>query len=306
MRRLTARERARRLAERAGDAGLTGRALLALGRAESDAGRLRRARRLLEDARVRFESTGDLRGQGWALHRLSETWGWTEFARELDDLRSAYKLFTRARDRFGRAVVAQDLAVHPVRGGRRGVPSLVRAGASPGGGRRRPPIARRAAAHVGELLFLGGALHRGHGGRRAMPATRRRGGGPIHGGRRAGARCHRRCERRRSGRGGGARSRGRRDRPRARLRSDPRARPARDRASGGARGSSRRRGSRAPGGAGCDRRTGGPGDSRGSGGDRGDAGARPGPVGPGRPVRATARQGRSGRSRWRCGRHCRR
>ena len=103
-------ERARRLAERAGDAGLTGRALLALGRAESDAGRLRRARRLLEDARVRFESTGDLRGQGWALHRLSETWGWTEFARELDDLRSAYKLFTRARDRFGRAVVAQDLA----------------------------------------------------------------------------------------------------------------------------------------------------------------------------------------------------
>ena len=103
-------ERARRLAERAGDAGLTGRALLALGRAESDAGRLRRARRLLEDARVRFESTGDLRGQGWVLHRLSETWGWTEFARELDDLRSAYTFFTRARDRFGRAVVSQDLA----------------------------------------------------------------------------------------------------------------------------------------------------------------------------------------------------
>jgi len=103
-------DHARRIAERVGDDGLTGRALLALGRSESDAGRLRRARHLLEDARLRFESTGDLRGQGWALHRLSETWGWTGLARELDDLRSAYRLFTRARDRFGRAVAAQDLA----------------------------------------------------------------------------------------------------------------------------------------------------------------------------------------------------
>ena len=102
--------RARRLAERAADRDLAARALLALGRSESDAGRLRRARTLLEDARQRFEAAEDLRGQGWALHRLSETWGWTGLARELDDLRSAYRLFARARDRFGRAVVANDLA----------------------------------------------------------------------------------------------------------------------------------------------------------------------------------------------------
>ena len=287
-------ERARRLAERAGDAGLTGRALLALGRAESDAGRLRRARRLLEDARVRFESTGDLRGQGWALHRLSETWGWTELdagaGRPPQRLQALHQGAGPVRP--GGGVAGPRL--HPVRGGRRGVPSLVRAGASARGGRRRPPIARRAAAHLGELLLLGRALHRGDGGRRAMPAARRRGGGPIHGGRRAGARCHGRCERRRSGRGGGARPRGRRDRPRARVRPDPGARPARDRASGGARGSSRRRGSRAPGGAGRDRRASGPGDARGPGGDRGDAGARPWPVGSGRTVRATARHSACG------------
>jgi tetratricopeptide (TPR) repeat protein len=102
--------RARRLAERGGDADLAARALLALGRSVSDGGQLRRGRTLLEDARKRFEIAGDLRGQGWALHRLSETWGWAGLERELDDLRSAYRLFARARDRFGRAVVANDLA----------------------------------------------------------------------------------------------------------------------------------------------------------------------------------------------------
>jgi class 3 adenylate cyclase len=102
--------RARRLAERAGEGDLAARALLALGRSENDAGRLRRARTLLQDARVRFEAAGDLRGQGWALHRLSETWGWAGLERVLDDLRSAYRHFARARDRFGRAVVANDLA----------------------------------------------------------------------------------------------------------------------------------------------------------------------------------------------------
>ena len=102
--------RARRLADRAGDGDLAARALLALGRSENDAGRLRRARTLLEGARQRFEAVGDLRGQGWALHRLSETWEWADLERELDDLRSAYRLFARARDRFGRAVVANDLA----------------------------------------------------------------------------------------------------------------------------------------------------------------------------------------------------
>jgi class 3 adenylate cyclase/predicted ATPase len=102
--------RARRFAERAGDGDLVARALLALGRSENDTGRPRRARTLLEEARQRFETAGDLRGQGWALHRLSETWGWAGLQRELEDLRRAYQLFTRARDPFGRAVVANDLA----------------------------------------------------------------------------------------------------------------------------------------------------------------------------------------------------
>ena len=111
--------RARRAAARAGDARLQARTLLVLGRSESDAGRLTRARRLLEDARVRFEREGDLRGQGWALHRLSETWGWQSYDRELEDLDAAYRAFSRARDRFGRAVVANDLAyILSVQGGR--------------------------------------------------------------------------------------------------------------------------------------------------------------------------------------------
>ena len=111
--------RARKLAERAADGLLVARALLALGRSESDNGRMGRARTLLEDARERFEHEGDLRGQGWALHRLSETWGWEGFERELEDLRAAYRLFARARDRFGRSVVANDLAyILSVEGGR--------------------------------------------------------------------------------------------------------------------------------------------------------------------------------------------
>jgi class 3 adenylate cyclase/tetratricopeptide (TPR) repeat protein len=103
-------QRARRLATRLGDDGLVGRALLALGRCKSDAGRMAAARALLRDAGVRFEAERDLRGQGWALHRLSETWGRADYGSELEALRSSYRLFVRARDRFGRAVVAQDLA----------------------------------------------------------------------------------------------------------------------------------------------------------------------------------------------------
>ncbi len=101
---------ARQLAERAGDGDLTARALLALGRSESDGGRLDQARSLLEAARQRFEVVGDRRGQGWAVHRLSETWALTDLERELDHLRTAYRLFADAGDRFGRAVVANDLA----------------------------------------------------------------------------------------------------------------------------------------------------------------------------------------------------
>jgi class 3 adenylate cyclase/tetratricopeptide (TPR) repeat protein len=102
--------RARRLSERSGDDRVAARALLALGRAANDAGHARRARVLLEDAYERFEREGDRSGQAWALHRLSETWSWQEFERQVEDMRAAYRLFSRARDGFGRSVVAQDVA----------------------------------------------------------------------------------------------------------------------------------------------------------------------------------------------------
>ena len=111
--------RARRLADRVGDEDLAARALLALGRSENDAGHLRRARTLLKGARIRFEAAGDLRGQGWAVHRLSETWEWDDLGREVSDLNDAYRLFARAGDRFGRAVAANDLAyLRSIEGGR--------------------------------------------------------------------------------------------------------------------------------------------------------------------------------------------
>jgi class 3 adenylate cyclase/tetratricopeptide (TPR) repeat protein len=102
--------RGRALAEKHGDGTLLAHALLALGRSESDLGRMRPARRVLQEARSLFEAQGDLRGQGWALHRLSETWGRADYRREIEDLREAHRLFTRARDRLGRSVAAQDLA----------------------------------------------------------------------------------------------------------------------------------------------------------------------------------------------------
>jgi len=101
---------ARAIGDGLGDRRLGARALLALGRAESDAGRMRRARVLLEEARGEFGILGDVRGQGWALHRLSETWSRDDYSRELLELRKAYRLFARSRDRWGRSVAAQDLA----------------------------------------------------------------------------------------------------------------------------------------------------------------------------------------------------
>ncbi|HZB78666.1 MAG TPA: adenylate/guanylate cyclase domain-containing protein [Actinomycetota bacterium] len=102
--------RGRDLAEKHGDRTLLAHALLALGRSESDLGRMPSARRVLQHARSLFEAEGDLRGQGWALHRLSETWGRVDYRREIEDLREAHHLFTRARDRSGRSTAAQDLA----------------------------------------------------------------------------------------------------------------------------------------------------------------------------------------------------
>jgi tetratricopeptide (TPR) repeat protein len=98
------------VAERLGDTGLEARALLALGRTANDLGRTDRARALLDRARRRFRTRGDLRGEAWTLHRLSETWSIGDYRRELDDLRQAHDLFERSRDRWGRSVVAQDLA----------------------------------------------------------------------------------------------------------------------------------------------------------------------------------------------------
>jgi hypothetical protein len=101
-----ARDRARG----AGDQHLEARAQLALGRIESDVGDDEVARRLLTQALSSFEAVGDLGGQGWARHRLSEVLGRADYAAELRHLREAYQLFDRAGDRWGRAVAAQDLA----------------------------------------------------------------------------------------------------------------------------------------------------------------------------------------------------
>ncbi len=102
--------RARSLADGLGDRTLEARALLSLGRCESDLGRMRGARVILEEARSLFESQGDVRGQGWVAHRLSETWGRSDYRRELDDLREAHRLFVRSREQWGRTVAALDLA----------------------------------------------------------------------------------------------------------------------------------------------------------------------------------------------------
>ena len=102
--------RGRDLAEKHGDRSLLAHALLALGRSESDVGRMTPARRVLQHARSLFEAEGDLKGQGWAMHRLSETWGRVDYQRMIEDLREAHRLFTRGRDRSGRSTVAQDLA----------------------------------------------------------------------------------------------------------------------------------------------------------------------------------------------------
>lgn len=102
--------RARELAVAARSASLEARALLALGRSASDLGEVEEARGMLEHALAHFESQGDARGQALALHRLSETWSYQDHRQELDHLRRAHDLFAGAGDRWGQAMVAQDLA----------------------------------------------------------------------------------------------------------------------------------------------------------------------------------------------------
>jgi class 3 adenylate cyclase/tetratricopeptide (TPR) repeat protein len=101
---------ARDLARRSGDAHLEARALLALGRIQSDVGDDQLARRLLTQALSSFEAVGDLAGQAWANHRLSEASSREDYTRELEHMRAAYRLFDQAGDRWGQVVAAQDLA----------------------------------------------------------------------------------------------------------------------------------------------------------------------------------------------------
>ncbi|MGH2540250.1 MAG: ATP-binding protein [Actinomycetota bacterium] len=108
-----AREAARQaleLADRIRDEQLGARALVALGRVESDVGDDARAGELLQRALSAFEAAGDVSGEAWATHRLSEVSTRTDYARGLEHLRTAYRLFVEAGDRLGRVIAAQDLA----------------------------------------------------------------------------------------------------------------------------------------------------------------------------------------------------
>jgi class 3 adenylate cyclase/tetratricopeptide (TPR) repeat protein len=102
--------RAVKWAASAGDRRLEAHALVAAGRAASDTGRMSEARTALQRAHDLFGSLGDVSGQGWAIHRRSETWALSDYARELEDLRTAYGLFVEAGDGLGRRVTAGDLA----------------------------------------------------------------------------------------------------------------------------------------------------------------------------------------------------
>ncbi|HEY5906005.1 MAG TPA: adenylate/guanylate cyclase domain-containing protein, partial [Actinomycetota bacterium] len=101
---------ARELAEGLDDERLGARALVALGRVESDVGDDVRARELLERALTAFRATGDVAGEAWATHRLSEISTRTDYSEGLEYLRAAYHLFEEAGDRWGRVISAQDLA----------------------------------------------------------------------------------------------------------------------------------------------------------------------------------------------------
>ena len=101
---------ARSMADRAGDEHLGARALVALGRIESDVGDDEVALAMVSEALTYFESIGDRSGQAWATHRLSEIAGRTDYAEGLDHLRAAHALFVASKDRWGRVIASQDLA----------------------------------------------------------------------------------------------------------------------------------------------------------------------------------------------------
>ncbi len=102
--------RALELAGTLGDERLEARALVALGRVESDVGDDAEARVLLERALVAFQTVGDVSGVAWATHRLSELSARTDYAESLEYLRVAHRLFVESGDHWGRVISAQDLA----------------------------------------------------------------------------------------------------------------------------------------------------------------------------------------------------
>lgn len=97
-------------AQAGADEDLEARALLALGRAESDLGDVESARTKLGRALALLRTRGDVAAQAIALQRLSETWRFDDFAHELELLVEAHRLLTSHGDRRGAGMIAQELA----------------------------------------------------------------------------------------------------------------------------------------------------------------------------------------------------
>ena len=171
------------LADGLNDEQLGARALVAWGRVESDTGDDDLAGDLLGRALASFESVGDVSGQAWATHRLSEIATKTDYASALEHLRRAHGLFVEAGDRWGQAIAAQDLAYMLSTIGGDGVPRSVSRGEATRRGRRRSSFPRRAASDARVLPLLlrrARRRHRDHAG--GAPDRDRRGGSLRRGG----------------------------------------------------------------------------------------------------------------------------
>ena len=89
---------------------LGARALVAWDGVEFDTGDDDLASDLLGRALASFQSVGDVSGEAWATHRLSEIATKTDYTLVLEHLRRAHGLFVEAGDPWGQAMAAQDLA----------------------------------------------------------------------------------------------------------------------------------------------------------------------------------------------------
>ncbi len=98
------------LAETIGRQDLRARALLTLGRSNSDIANIDLARRQLDEALTMFEAAKDTQGRAWTLQRMSEAVRFEGIAPQVDLLRRSLALFVRSRDVFGRMTVLLDLA----------------------------------------------------------------------------------------------------------------------------------------------------------------------------------------------------